>query len=95
MNRTYTMCFMSILLGGCFATTGPALVDHNVMVQVPCNVTLPEKPVFSLTDTGKVQDTIFDKTKKSLAEIEERKAYEAKLEAVARSCSDQSITGEK
>lgn len=94
MKKIYLVLAILLLplIGGCLATTGPAIVDHNVMVQIPCNVTLPEKPVYSLTDTGTVQDSIFDKTKKSLAEIEERKAYEAKLEAAAKSCADKTIT---
>ena len=78
----------AFLLCGCLATTGPAVVDHNVIVQVPCNVTMPDKPVFPLTDSGKVEDNIFDKSKKALAEIEDRKAYETKLEAAAQSCTD-------
>jgi len=78
------------LLCGCLATTGPAVIDHNVIVQVPCNVTMPDKPVFPLTDVGDVKDDVFVKTKKALSEIEERKSYEAKLEAAAQSCTDKS-----
>lgn len=88
--KTYTAFAIlpTFLLCGCLATVGPAVVDHNVIVQVPCNVTLPEKPVYPLTDTGDVKDDIFVKSKKALSEIEERKAYETKLEAAAQSCTD-------
>lgn len=80
----------TFLLCGCLATTGPAIVDHNVIVQVPCNVTMPDKPVLPLTDSGDVKDDIFLKSKKALAEIEARKGYETKLEAAAQSCTDKS-----
>lgn len=77
--------FAALLLVGC-GTTKPQIVDHNVLVTVPCKVTLPAKPVMPLTDTGDVKDDVFVKTKKALAEIEIRKGYEAQLEAVAQSC---------
>lgn len=78
----------AFLLCGCLATVGPAVVDHNVIVEVPCNVNMPDKPVYPLTDTGDVKDDIFVKSKKALAEIEARKGYETKLEAAAQSCTD-------
>ena len=78
----------AFFLCGCLATTGPAIVDHNVQVQVPCNVTMPDKPSFPLTDSGDVKDDIFVKSKKALAEIDARKGYEVKLEAAAQSCTD-------
>lgn len=74
-----------ILLSGC-GTVPQKIVDHEVMVSVPCKVTMPAKPVFPLTDTGDVKDDIFVKTKKALAEIDLRAGYEAQLEAVAKSC---------
>lgn len=91
MNKLFTLSIV-LPLYGCLATTGPAVIDHNVIVQVPCNVTMPDKPVFPLTDSGNVKDDIFLKTKKALAEIEQRKGYESKLEAAAQSCTD---TGSK
>lgn len=74
-----------LLLSGCFASA-PTIVDHNVMVTVPCKVTLPAKPQMPLTDSGDVKDDMFVKTKKALAEIELRKGYEEQLEAAAESC---------
>ena len=74
-----------LLLCAC-GTVPPKVVDHEVLVTVPCKVTMPSKPVMPLTDTGDVKDDIFVKTKKALAEIDLRKGYEAQLEAVAQSC---------
>jgi len=86
MNKLYLLIAV-LPLCGCLATVGPTVVDHNVIVQVPCIVTLPEKPIFPLTDTGSVKDNIFVKSKKALSEIEARKAYEKELEAAAESCT--------
>jgi hypothetical protein len=74
-----------LLLVGC-QYMPPKIVNHNVMVPVPCKVTLPVKPEMPLTDNGDVKDDIFVKTKKALAEIDRRKGYEAQLEAVVKSC---------
>ena len=74
----------------CFSIVGccnePKIIDHKIMVQVPCRVTMPEKPIMPLTETGKIEEDIFLKTKKALAELDIRKGYAAQLEAVARSC---------
>lgn len=85
----------AFFLCGCLATTGPAIVNHNVIVQVPCNVTMPDKPSFPLTDSGNVNDNIFIKSKKALSEIEARQGYETKLEAAAQSCTDKQPPGSK
>lgn len=86
MNKLYLLVAV-LPLCGCLATVGPTIVNHDVIVQVPCNVILPEKPTYPLTDTGSVNDNIFIKSKKALAEIEARKAYEAQLEAAATACT--------
>jgi hypothetical protein len=75
-----------ILLCGCASTTPPKIINHDVFITTPCKITLPAKPVMPLTDTGSVNDDIFVKTKKALAEIDIRKGYEAELEAAAGSC---------
>jgi hypothetical protein len=74
-----------VVLCGC-AQLPPKIVDHNVMVPVPCKVTPPVKPVMPLSDTGSTSDDIFVKVKKALAEIDVRKGYEAELEAAVGSC---------
>ena len=76
---------MLFSLSGCFATSG-GVVDHNVLVSVPCKVTMPQKPVMPLTEEGSINDDIFVKTKKALAEIEYRKGYENLLESAIGSC---------
>jgi hypothetical protein len=81
------LLFPVLLLTGCFATLPPKIVDHDVLVSIPCKVTLPAKPVMPLTDDGSVSDDIFVKSKKALAEIDIRKGYESELEAAADACS--------
>ena len=82
----YILTIGLLLLTGCCIPKAPIVVDHKVMVTVPCKTILPARPVMPLTDTGKVEDDIFVKSKKALAEIDIRKGYEAQLEAAARSC---------
>jgi hypothetical protein len=74
------------LLVGC-AAPKERIVTNEVIVQVPCKITPPEKPVLPLTDNGSVEDNIFDKTKKALSEIELHKGYELLLEAAISGCN--------
>ena len=74
-----------LLLCGCACPT-PQIVNHDVMVTVPCKITMPVKPVMPLTDTGDAKDNIFVKSKKALAELDIRRGYEAQLESAAGSC---------
>lgn len=85
VKTSIIMIILASALAAC-GTVPAKVVDHNVLVTVPCKVTMPGKPVMPLTDTGDVNDDIFVKTKKALAEIDLRKGYEAQLEAVAKSC---------
>jgi len=78
--------FFVIALAGCGSVQPPLIVNHEVLVTVPCKITAPEKPVMPFTDGGKVTDSIFVKTKEALAEIEVRRGYENLLEAGIRSC---------
>jgi len=78
--------FFVIALAGCGSVQPPLIVNHEVLVTVPCKIAAPEKPVMPFTDTAKRTDSIFVKTKKVLAEIEIRKGYENLLEAGIRSC---------
>ena len=76
---------LALLLPGC-SLLPTRTVNHDVMVTVPCKITLPQKPVMPLTDSAKVEDDIFVKVKKALSEIELRKGYELQLETAAGSC---------
>lgn len=73
-----------LALTGC--ATREKIVRHDVMVTVPCKISVPNKPVMPLTNNASRKDPVDVKTAKALAEIEVRKAYEKKLEAAARSC---------
>lgn len=77
----------ALFLSGCsLLPTRTIVVDHNVLVTIPCRITQPQKPVMPLTDSSKIEEDIFVKTKKALAEIELRKGYEKQLETVVESC---------
>jgi len=76
-----------LALTGCNITQPPNIVEHKVLVTIPCKVTLPSKPVMPLTETGSSDEDLFVKSKKALAEIELRKGYETELEAAANACS--------
>lgn len=73
-----------LLLTGCFWDT--KIIRQNVIVPVPCKVVMPQKPLMPFTDTSTIEEDIFTKSKKILAEIVTRIAYEEQLESVARSC---------
>ena len=80
---------VSFFAGYEYADSKPPIqvvVEHKVLVTIPCKVALPTKPSMPLTDSGDMRDDIFIKTKKALAEIDLRKGYEAQLESSARSC---------
>ena len=78
----------TVFLSGCnwLCPRDQNIVDHNVVVTVPCKINAPQKPVMPLTESGKVEDDIFMKSKKALAEIELRKGYESQLESAIGSC---------
>lgn len=83
------LIYISLLLAlaGCNnLVPNEKIVDHKVLVTVPCKIMPPLKPVMPLTDMGNKKDDIFVKSKKALAEINLRKGYEAQLEAANESC---------
>ena len=65
-------------------------VPQRVEVSVPvrCKVAFPVRPAYALEDPGLKNGTSFDKTTAALAEIEQRRAYEEKLEAALKACSE-------
>lgn len=75
-----------LLLVGCCSAVPPKIINHDVIVTVPCKITMPTKPSMPLTDSGNVSDDIFVKSQKALAEIDLRKGYESQLEAGVKSC---------
>ena len=64
----------------------PQRVD--VSVPVRCKVAFPERPAYALEDPALKDKTSFDKTTAALVEIEQRRAYEEKLEAALKVCAD-------
>lgn len=74
---------LAAVLCGC--STTPRAERVEVPIQVPCRVTVPEEPVYA-TSTLTAQSTIWDQAKALLAEIQQRRAYTAKLHAAARAC---------
>lgn len=60
----------------------------EVPVQVRCKIDFPEKPAFALDDPSLQSKTVFDKATAALVEIEQRRAYEERLEAALHACAD-------
>ena len=81
----------SLLVSGCACRPIIETKDQRVEVPVlvPCKVEfipLPSWPVNSLTK----EDDIHKKVQVSLAELEEREAYEKKLRSALKACDDSS-----
>ena len=84
-----------ILLALTLALTGCAVdkeivrvpVEVKVPVSVPCLSEKPQKPVFALDDKSLTSKPLFVKGVAALAEIEQRRDYEAVLEALVAKCS--------
>ena len=55
---------------------------------VRCRVAFPARPAYALEDPALKDETSFDKTTAALVEIEQRRAYEEKLEAALKVCAD-------
>jgi len=72
-------------LSGCCNDQVREVKEIKVPVILPCVESLPEKPSFPLQE-AKVDEDLFTLAKKSLAEIEIRKGYEAELEASLFAC---------
>ena len=90
-------CLMATLLASACATqkcpppeTKVEYVPQRVEVSVPvrCRVAFPARPAYALEDPGLKDKTSFDKTTAALVEIEQRRAYEEKLEAALKVCAD-------
>ena len=62
-------------------------VEVKVMVPVPCQVEHPAKPVWQLDYPDVRQAGLFVKGNSALVELEQRRRYEAELEAALTSCT--------
>lgn len=89
MKKLRTLILISsIFLASCSFLKKDTKADHVVYVPqpIPCKITSIEKPVLPF-DSAKKEDSILDKLKKALAEIERRIGYEKKLEAAVEECN--------
>jgi hypothetical protein len=55
---------------------------------VRCKVEFPERPAYALDDPALKDKSVFDKATAALVEIEQRRAYEERLEAALKVCAD-------
>jgi hypothetical protein len=60
----------------------------EVPVSIRCKVDFPEHPTYALDDPALRDKTLFDKMTAALVEIEQRRAYEERLEAALKVCAD-------
>ncbi|MDE1901537.1 MAG: hypothetical protein KGI37_07835 [Alphaproteobacteria bacterium] len=80
---------VAVLFGLCAcAAPQPVLkpMEVDVPVSVPCKVTAPQRPDFALAHATPAQ-TIFEKVRAALVELDQRKAYEAQLESKITACN--------
>jgi hypothetical protein len=94
--RTLWPLFAALLAPACATQKCPPpetkveYVPQRVEVSVPvrCKVVFPARPAYALEDPALKDKTSFDKTTAALVEIEQRRAYEEKLEAALKVCAD-------
>lgn len=76
------------LLQGC-GSSAPAIVTQTrtveVPVSVPCRVPQIEAPAWALDRVDPAAD-VYTKGRAALVEIQQRRGYESRLEAVAAAC---------
>ena len=82
----FTKLLLALTLSAC-ATPPPVMVPVVVdePVVVPCHAVPVARPDFALRHRT-TSDTLFDKTRAALIEIDQHRAYEAQLEAQMRAC---------
>ena len=94
--RTFLPVLGALLASACATQKCPPpetkveYVPQRVEVSVPvrCRVAFPARPAYALEDRALKDKTSFDKTTAALVEIEQRRAYEEKLEAALKVCAD-------
>ena len=93
--RTLLSLMATLLASACATQKCPPpetkveYVPQRVEVSVPvrCSVAFPARPAYALEDPALKDKTSFDKATAALVEIEQRRAYEEKLEAVLKVCA--------
>lgn len=65
-------------------------IEVKIPVPVPCQVDVPAKPVWQLDYPDVRQAGLFVKGNSALVELEQRRRYEAELEAALTACAVQS-----
>ena len=61
----------------------------EVPVEVRCRIEIPARPAYALDDPALIDKDLLAKASAALTEIEQRRAYEEKLEAALRTCTEQ------
>lgn len=77
-----------LLIVACLSLVGCAATmpqRAEVAVAVPCRVQIPERPTWA-RDTLRPDASDYEVAKATMAEREQRVAYEMKLEAAAKAC---------
>lgn len=62
-------------------------VEVKVPVAVPCEVQLPDRPVWAMDTPGLKKENILTKGVEALREVEQRHQYEIELEAALKACT--------
>jgi hypothetical protein len=75
----------AVLLSACGGDQILVPVEVKIPIEVPCRAPHVEKPMFAL-DVAKTSDKLYSKGVATIAEIEQRKAYETRLEAALKAC---------
>jgi hypothetical protein len=69
----------------------PVSQTVEVPVQVRCKIDLPARPSYALDDPSLKDRSFFDKATAALVEVEQRRAYEERLEAALKACADAKV----
>ncbi|WP_175795983.1 hypothetical protein [Burkholderia anthina] len=90
MKKTLAACAVAIMLSACQTAPqayapAPVVTQVDKAVPVPCKVEKVEKPDFAFDGLAFGAD-IYTQVKTLLADREQRKGYEGKLEAAVQSC---------
>ncbi len=87
MRKILILSALAAMLAGC--ASEPKVIYRSVEVQipvsVPCKAPEVERPRFAL-DGATVSQGLYTKGAAALAEIEQRRAYEKRLEAAVAAC---------
>jgi hypothetical protein len=91
--RPFWLLWLVPLAAGCATPPPETKIEYvpqrvEVPVQVRCKVEFPEHAPYALDDPALKDKTVFDKTTAALVEIEQRRAYEERLEAALKVCAD-------